>query len=136
MGVRSVVSSDQILDIRSSIYARTDGQSAALPEPANGPNLSSEAIIGIAWTTNNLDRLRFDSSSVRVRLQATTKSYLAAHRCVWPAIAAPSVTVGYGTDAVRSGRVEVTYLPVYTHPPIEASWLFGFAANSNILYIL
>ena len=120
----------------ASSFPRTDRQSAALPEPANGPGLSSEASIGITWTTNKLNHLRFDSSSVRVRLQSAIKGYLAAHRCIWPAIAAPSVTAGYGTDAVRSGRVEVTYLPVYTHPPIETSWLFGFAANSNILYIL
>ena len=71
----------------ASSFPRTDGQSAALPEPANGPGLSSEASIGFAWTTNNLDHLHFDSSNLRVRLQAATKGYLAAHRCVWPAIA-------------------------------------------------
>ena len=62
---------------------------AALLEAANGPDLSSEASKGIAWTTNKLNHLRSDSSSLCVRLQAAIKGYIAAHRCVWPAISAP-----------------------------------------------
>ena len=71
-----------------------------LLESANGPDLSSEASIGIAWTTNKTNRLRFDSSSLRVHLQAAIKGYLAAHRCVWPTISAPPVTARCGTESV------------------------------------
>ena len=62
---------------------------AALPESANGPDLPSEVSIGIVWTTNKLNHLRFDSTSLRVHLQAAIKGYLAAHRCVWPTISVP-----------------------------------------------
>ena len=92
-----------------------------LLESANGPDLSSEASIGIAWTTNKLNPLRFDSTSLRVHLQAAIKSYLAAHRCVRPTISAPPVTARCGTESVGATTMRYAveasnFLCICPHP--------------------
>ena len=58
---------------------------AALLESANGPDLYCEASIGVAWTTNKLNHLRFVAQFYAYVISGNE----GLPRCVWPTISAP-----------------------------------------------
>ena len=67
---------------------------------------SSEASIGIAWTTNKLNHLRFDSTNLRVQQSRATSLLTAAFGQQFQH---HSVTAGCGTELIAIGVTRKRY---------------------------